>query len=190
MDPMTAIYAASALGGTLGSIFGSGQKLHPETERALKMLRERYEKGIDPKVLELMRRRLRTTLGNEYAGMGASTAARLRRQNVPVSRQQEILDQLNVRRFGALGEGMAGIDIANEQMRLQALQQLAGMTSNLPITDTGQGFGALGGMGFAGLMRMMEGNRGMDYAGNLEKHYQQARRFRNYQIPSAIPYGG
>ena len=139
MDPMTIMALLSTVGGGLGTIFGSGDS---ETERLLK---ERL-KGIDPKILEEMRRRTRGALGNQGEAERVSTQQRLGRADAPVAKQEEVMDKIRTRQFGAIGDAMSQVDIMNEEYKRGAMGDLANFTAQ-KNADRGQGYASLFGAG-------------------------------------------
>lgn len=147
IDPMTAISIALMVAGGLGSLFGGDD----EAERLLK---ERL-KGIDPKILEEMRRRARGAIGNQGEAERVSTQQRLGRSNAPVAKQEEIADKIRSRQFGAIGEAIANIDFMNEQYKQGALSDFAAF-SERQNANQGQGFANLFGAGFGGLMQSQQ----------------------------------
>ena len=62
---------AAALTGALGSAFGSRDTSSRQDE-IYNMLKRRAEQGIDPRLVEQMRRNLRMQLGSEFSGLSAS----------------------------------------------------------------------------------------------------------------------
>ncbi len=149
MDPLMMLNIASMGGGILGSIFGGGGD---EQEEIYNMLLQRSQQGIDPKLLERMRRRATGAVGSEFSGLSAQAQSRLRRQNAPIVKQEQILEKLNVRRAGAKSEALTSIDALNEQVKSQALGQLGGFGAGF---NTGQGYGDLIGAGLGGLQQSL-----------------------------------
>ena len=116
-DPITILWMLAAVGGTAGSLFGGDS----EAERLLK---ERL-KGIDPKILAEIRRRARAAIGNQATAERVSTEQRLGRADVPIAKQEEVADKIRTRQFGAIGETLSDIDLANEQFKSGALNWLS-----------------------------------------------------------------
>ena len=137
-------------GGILGSIFGSGGGDYDPEIRNLIM--QRAQTGIDPELLRRMRQRAVGAVGNEFAGLSAQAQSRLRRQNAPIVKQEQILEKLAVRRAGAKSEALVGVDTLNEQVKQQALGQL-GQFAVEP--QYGQGFGDLIGAGLGGMQQQL-----------------------------------
>ena len=165
--------------GFLGSLFGSesSEEMTGEQRATYDALLKR-SKGIDPKLLALMRARMKGAVGQEHAGLSASTASRLRRQGAPISIQEQHLDKLRQRRFGAQSDALLGVDQMNEGVKGQALGQLAGFTGRFAPNRndaTGQGFSQLFGAGIQGLMR--------NY-GNVDDTYMQMQRVNETVDPS------
>ena len=139
--------------GLLGSLFTSDEEMTDEQRQAYEMLLER-SRGLDPKLLNLMRARLKGAIGSEASALSASTASRLRRQGAPVAIQEQHLDKLRTRRMGAQSDALLGVDQLNEQIKSGALGQLAGFAGGFaPKSGFGQGFASLFGAGLQGLLR-------------------------------------
>jgi len=144
--------------GALGSLFGGDAELTDEQRATYESLLKR-SKGLDPKLLKLMRARLRGSVGQEFAGASANRMAQLRRQNAPNVIQRQEFEKLATRRAGATSDALLGVDQLNENVKGQALGQLSGFTSRFPqIPASGQGFASMFGAGFQGLMRNQGGN--------------------------------
>ena len=102
--------AAAATGlGALGALFGGDD----ETER---LFRQQL-RGIDPKILAEMRMRARSAIGNQATAERVSTQQRLGRGDVPVAKQEEVLDKIRTRQFGAIGSTLSNIDMFNEERK-------------------------------------------------------------------------
>jgi len=146
--------------GLLGSLFGKDEEASDEQKQIYKLLMERAG-GLDPKLLELMRARLRSSVGNEFAGLSASTGSRLRRQNVPVAKQEEIMDKLRSRRMGATSDALLDVERINEQVKTSALSNLSSLGRSFPNQQGfGGGFAQLFG---AGLQQLLGNNYGSNF---------------------------
>ena len=158
MDPLTAIYLGTTLASGIGSLFGSKEnELNPETKRTIEMLRKRYSQGIDPKILMQMRQRLKGSIGNQALSDISSMRGSLARQGLADSAVENVArGKIGSQRMQAIGEGMAGIDIANEEMKLNALKELSSLTGNLPLINRGEGYQQLFGAGVSGLMTLLD----------------------------------
>jgi len=115
--------------GLVGSLFGQGPSMTDEQRQAYNLMLER-SRGLSPELLEMIRRRLRMSIGNEASATSASTTQRLERQNVPIARQQEIMNKLRQQRLGSVESAMLGVEQLNEDVKSNALQQLSGFTSH------------------------------------------------------------
>ena len=175
--------------GALGSLFGSDEEMTDEQRKTYEALLKR-SKGLDPKLLSLMRARMRGSVGNEFAGASANRMAQLRRQNAPNVIQRQEFEKLSTRRAGATSDALLGVDQMNENVKGQALGQMAGFTSRFPQTpSSGQGFAGMFGAGFQGMLQNQGGN-----ANFLEELTRMKRvgdkfnefDFGNAQVPS--PY--
>jgi hypothetical protein len=175
--------------GALGSLFGSDAEMTDEQRQTYESLLKR-SKGLDPKLLALMRARMRGSVGSEFAGASANRMAQLRRQNAPNVIQRQEFEKLSTRRAGATSDALLGVDQLNENVKGQALGQMAGFTGRFPQTPgSGQGFASMFGAGFQGLMQNQGGNS------NFLEELTRMRRvgdkfnefdFGNAQVPS--PY--
>jgi len=149
---------AQAGAGLIGSLFGKDPQI-----RGLGMLKRRARQGIDPKILAMMRMRARNVAGREGSALSSQAENRLLRSDAPIAKTEEVLGSLAQKRIGAGSEAVAGIDIANEQVKTQALQQLAGLP---PEPGTGDAFGQLLGLGLGSLtiiFRVIQGTtKGLD----------------------------
>ena len=165
-DPLTIASLIATIGGGLGSIFGG--------DDAEDLLKQQL-KGIDPKILEEMRRRTRSAVGNQATAERVSTQQSLERQDAPVAKQQEVSDQIRTRQFGAIGDALAQIDFMNEQHKRSATQNLANYYSS---QNQGQGYADLFGAGFGGLMQANQ----LEELGKLFKNSGQfqPRTFGNF----------
>ena len=175
--------------GALGSLFGSDAEMTDEQRKTYESLLKR-SKGLDPKLLALMRARMRGSVGNEFAGASANRMAQLRRQNAPNVIQRQEFEKLSTRRAGATSDALLGVDQLNENVKGQALGQLSGFTSRFQQTpSSGQGFASLFGAGFQRMLQNQGGN-----ANFLEELTRMKRvgdkfnefDFGNAQVPS--PY--
>jgi len=166
--------------GFLGSLFGEDEQMTDEQRQTYEMLLKR-SKGIDPKLLSLMRARMKNAVGQEFAGQSANMASRLRRQNAPISIQEQHLDKLRTRRFGAQTDALLGVDQMNEGVKGQAMGQLAGFAGRFsPRQPTGQGFAQMFGSGLQGLVRNY-GEEG-DFYSELEQHKRRAAEMANFRF--------
>ena len=166
--------------GLLGSLFGSDPSMTDEQRQTYEMLLKR-SKGLDPKLLELMRARLANAVGNEYSGYRSTAASSLRRQNAPVAKQQEVMDKLYSRGAGAKSDALLGVDQLNENVKGQALGQLSGFAGRFPQqSGTGGGFGQLFG---AGLQGLLSGNFGKDtdFLSKVDEHKRNAAQMMRYR---------
>jgi len=166
-NPLDLLNPAAIGFGILGSIFGGGGD---EQEEIYNMLLQRSRQGIDPKLLERMRRRAMGAIGSEFEGLSAQAQSRLRRQNAPIVKQEQILEKLATRRAGAKSEALTSIDALNEQIKSQALGQLGGFGAGF---NTGQGYGDLIGAGLGGLQQSLAQD---EYFEQLRKIMQPGRR--------------
>jgi hypothetical protein len=168
--------------GLLGSLFGSESGMTDEQRQTYEMLLKR-SKGLDPKLLALMRARLANAVGNEFSGYRSSTASSLRRQNAPIAKQQEIMEKLYSRGAGAKSDALLGVDQLNENIKSGALGQLSGFTSSFPQqSGYGQGFSQLFG---AGLQGLLSGNFGNDTAflGKMDETQRSIQGMKRFQVP-------
>lgn len=184
----TAALLSTILGGA-GSLLGSGleaQKLHPEVRRLLEQLYRRSSEGYGDKALSEMRNRLKTQLGNEFGAASSATQDRLVRQGAGAGVQNSASNRLNTERFKAVGSGIADIDIANEQQKMQALQMIGSLTNGLGYEQTGQGYGQLFGAGLNYLMNApgMGGGTNPTFDAELRRLRDYGRTSGTYQIPS------
>ena len=147
--------------GLLGSLFGTGGG--DINEEVYNLMLQRAEQGMDPETLRRMRRRAVGAVGQEFSGLSAQAQSRLRRQNAPIAKQEQILDKLAVRRAGAKSDALTGIDALNEQVKSQAMGQL-GQFGYEPAY--GQGFGDLLGAGLGGMQQQLAQD---EYFENLDK---------------------
>jgi len=170
-DPWSlGIGLGSTLLGGLGSLFGT-QDTSPRQDEIYEMLKKRAGQGIDPKLVEQMRRNLRMQLGAEFSGLSAQRYNQMRRQNAPRVIQEQIMDQLAKARGGALQQGLMGIEGLSEQARQGALGQMASIFGMMG-SPTGEGFGQLFGAGLTGLMNQPQrGNSWVDE--ELQKLYKR-----------------
>ena len=175
--------------GALGSLFGSDAEMTDEQRKTYEALLKR-SKGLDPKLLSLMRARMRGSVGNEFAGASANRMAQLRRQNAPNVIQRQEFEKLSTRRAGATSDALLGVDKLNENVKGQALGQMAGFTSRFPQTPaSGGGFASMFGAGFQGLMQNQGGNA--NFLEELTRMNRPGDKFNefdfgNAQVPS--PY--
>lgn len=156
-------------GGILGDLFGED-----ETE---KLLRERM-KGIDPKILADMRRRARSAIGNQGMAERVSTEQRLGRAGAPIAKRQEISDKIRTRQFGAIGDALSDIDIANEQYKSGAMTDLAGYTER---RDANKGMGYASSLS-SGLNYFMNNKANFDE--ELERIGSKANQYSRFRFPS------
>ena len=175
--------------GFLGSLFGSDESASPEQREIYKLLKKRGIYGLDPKLLELMRARMRGAIGNEYAGLSASTASRLRRQNAPMAIQRQIMDKMSTRRYGATSDALLGVEQLNEQVKGNALSQLSSLGQAFPNQQGfGQGFAQLFG---AGLQQLLGNNYGsdMDFFSQMDEAKRRGDAMSRYrvQLPNYNP---
>lgn len=160
--------------GAIGSLFGGEEEMTDEQRQAYEMLLSR-SRGLPESTLEMMRARLKNAIGNEASGISASTASRLRRQNVPVAKQEEVLDKVNTRRIGGIDDAMLGVEELNESVKSGALGQLAGFTGRFNATPaSGQGFGQMFGAGLQSLLRQPNPEFEERFQGMMGYHKQNA----------------
>jgi len=139
---LPAISMALGAGGTLASLFGSDP---------VEDIYRKQAQGIDPAILADMRRRARSSIGNQSNALRVNAMQNLTRQNAPIAKQQEVMDQVNTRGLGAIGDTLGNIDQMNEQYKMQAMNQLAGYLGQQQ-QGLGQGFASLFGAGLQGLL--------------------------------------
>ena len=179
--------------GLLGSLFGGEEEMTDEQRQTYEMLLKRSG-GLDPKLLALMRARMRGSVGNEAAGLASTTSSRLRRQDAPVAVQEQYMDKLAQRRMGATSDALLGVDTLNENIKGDALGQLASFTGRFPQKGaSGQGFNQLFGMGLQGLLSDYGGEG--DFMSKLDQHqragYQMGEfNFRDIKNPRNRVTGG
>jgi hypothetical protein len=172
--------------GLIGSLFGGEEEMTDEQKRTYESLLSRSQ-GLDPKLLELMRARLRGSVGNEFSGLTANRMAQLRRQNAPNVIQRQEFEKLASRRAGATSDALLGVDRLNENVKGQALGQLAGFTSRFPQQrGFGQGFSQLFGAGLEGLLR--GGDDDVNWMEELLRHKKRGEGFANYDF-NKLPTG-
>ena len=160
--------------GLLGSLFGGEEELTDEQKRTYGALLDR-SKGLDPELLELMRARLKGSVGNEFSGLMANRMAQLRRQNAPNVIQRQEFEKLGTRRAGATTDALLGVDRLNESVKGQALGQLAGFTGRFnPRSGTGQGFNQLFGAGLQGLLR--DSGNDMGFLERVGEHKRRGKQ--------------
>ena len=163
--------------GALGSLFGSDAEMTDEQRKTYESLLKR-SKGLDPKLLALMRARMRGSVGNEFAGASANRMAQLRRQNAPNVIQRQEFEKLATRRAGATSDALLGVDKLNENVKGQAIGQMAGFTGRFPQTPSScQGFASMFGAGFQGLMQGNQNN--MNFLEALMPLKQRGEDFMN-----------
>ncbi len=163
--------------GLLGSLFSSGEEMTDEQKQTYQALLART-KGIDPKLLALMRARMANAVGNEYSGYRSSQASSLRRQNAPIAKQQEVMDKLYSRGAGAKTDALLGVDTLNENVKGNALGQLASFTGRFNAQPGyGQGFATLAGAGLQGMLRnYLESENPLDnqLSSEIQKAYRKS----------------
>jgi hypothetical protein len=139
--------------GALGSLFGGDPEMTDEQRQTYEALQKRSQ-GMDPKLLRLMRARMRGSVGQEFAGASANRMAQLRRQNAPNVIQRQEFEKLATRRAGATSDALLGVDRLNEQVKGQALGQLGSFTGRFAQTPgSGAGFSNLFGAGLQGILQ-------------------------------------
>lgn len=166
--------AASMLFGGIGAL--TSDSMSPEQREQYEILKKRLA-GIDPRVLERMRGRLRNAIGNEAAGVSASSAARLRRQNAPLAKQEEIMDKIATRRIGGVGDALTSVDEMNERYKAQAAGQFASFDTR---STEGQGFADLFGSGMNLLMNKPNNNFNPEFGYNMFQARKKAKQFENF----------
>ncbi len=156
--------------GFLGSLFGGEEELTDEQRQAYEGLLKR-SKGLDPKLLQLMRARLKGAVGSEFSALTSSRMSQLRRQDAPNVIQRQEFEKLATRRAGGITDALLGVDQLNEQIKGQALGQLAGFAGRFPQRQPfGQGFSQMFGAGLQGLLGG-GGNAGfLEELNRLPKH--------------------
>jgi len=169
---------------SIGSLFGEDDKASKQQRKVYDLLMERT-KGIDPELLQMLRARMRSGIGNEFAGLSASTTSRLRRQNAPMAIQRQIMDKLQTRRLGATTSGMLDIDEMNERVKSSAFSNLASLSQAFPMErGFGSGFSQLFG---AGLQHLLSDNYGSNMQFNtfLDTAKKRGEELAKFEWPSA-----
>jgi len=180
-NPLSAIATGV---GALGSLFGSDADLTDEQRKTYESLVNRSQ-GLDPKLLRLMRARMRGSVGQEFAGASANRMAQLRRQNAPNVIQRQEFEKLATRRAGATSDALLGVDQLNENVKGQALGQLAGFTSRFPQTPgSGQGFAGLFGSGFQGLLQGQGNN--INFLEELSRMNRIGDKFNEFDVGNEL----
>ena len=172
--------AALGMGaGAVGAL--TSDSMSPEQREMYEMLKKRLA-GIDPKLLERMRARMRNAIGNQAAGLSASTSARLRRQSAPVAKQEEVMDKLNTRRIGGTSDALLGIDEMNERYKQSAAGMMAGFNTQ---SNEGQGFANLFGSGMNLLMNKPNASFNPQMMYQLNQAKKRGGQFEQMQFPQA-----
>jgi len=167
--------------GLLGSLFGSDPEMTDEQRQTYEILLKR-SKGLDPKLLALMRARLANAVGNEYSGYRSSASSSLRRQNAPIAKQQEVMDKLYSRGAGAKTDALLGVDQLNENVKGQALGQLSGFAGRFPQqSGYGGGFSQLFGAGLQGLLQDNYGSN-TEFLSKVDKHKRRADEMMRFRF--------
>lgn len=184
-DPLTWLAIGSSVLGGLGSLFGSGTKSVPMSGSQKMIMRELYRlyrQGIDPKLLQQMYGNVRTALGTEGTALRQSALERLQRQGTPTLAREQVMSDIGGRQEQAIGQAISDIDWQNQQMRMGALQQMAGLAGQQGTYQTGQGYGQLMGAGLNYLLNKPTNfsDQWLDMYNKIMKTQPQDM---NYKIP-------
>jgi hypothetical protein len=170
-----------AVGTGLGAIGAlSSDSMSPEQREIYDMLKKRMQ-GIDPKLLERMRSRARSAVGNEASALRSSTAARLNRQNAPVAKQEEVLAKIRSQGIGGIDDALLGVDELNERVKQGAAGNLASFNTQ---SNEGQGFADLFGSGLNSLMNKPKNNNfNPEFGYQMDQIRKRGRNFEQFKFP-------
>jgi len=135
--------------------------------------------GLSEDILSKMRRKTRNVAGRQNSALRSSTASRLRRGGSTRQESEQILSDLSSGQLGELENSLLGIDFKNEDVKMQGLEMLGGLSRGLTSRSTsttqqpgGFGLGSLLGLGMdslggtllgagaSGLMSLLRGSKG------------------------------
>lgn len=156
---------------------------NPDLDRAIRRAGKLSKTGLSEEILEKMRRRLRLTSDRAQAGSRASTAARLRRRGVPVQLQEQILRDLSSSQLGELENSLLGVDVANENIKLDALKTYGDLAAQQP--QGGFGLGQLLGVFGPGII-----SGGSSLISSLFGGKSRGRPVRGFSDPKFLPRVG
>jgi len=122
--------------GFFDTLFGYN---NPDLDNAIGRANKLSKTGLSDDILEKMRRRLRLTNDRAQAGSRASSASRLRRQGAPLQVQEQILRDLSSSQLGELENSLLGVDVANENIKLDALKTYGDLSAQQPQGGFGLG---------------------------------------------------
>lgn len=152
--------------GFLDDIFGGGtettkttiDRSNPYILGAINRADTLSKTGLSDDILSKMRRRVRMLGDRQNSALRSSTASRLRRGGATRQEQEQILSDLSSKQLGEVENSLLGVDFANEEQKMQALQLLGQFSSGLTERRTsktqrpgGLGLGQLLGKIFPGI---------------------------------------
>lgn len=155
MNPLNILsFLATGIGG-IGSLT-AGRGRRRQVDAIFEMLMNRAQTGFSPATKKALREQLTATLGNEFGGASTLAQNRIARAGGTAGLQQAAISDLSNKRFQALGQGLANIEIGNEQAKTSALQQLSGLSPLLSQLGLGEqgAFSDLLGAGISGFFQL------------------------------------
>jgi len=164
-DPLTLLSVGSTAIGALGSLFGSGskQEIPPELREVYNLLMNQYREGLSDKTVAELTGRAKRQIGNEAGALGALTESRLTRAGAGTGVKQAALNRINTGRLRGIGEATTQINLADEEAKMRALEQLRTLA---PIFGSpeftkqyGEGFSQLFGAGLNFLLNKPGGDK-------------------------------
>lgn len=129
MEPLTwiaLIQAAISVGSYLWDQYSEDEYANPYTKQALKRLNEASKSGYGEDMLAQMKRNINQQTGSEAEALRTNLSQQLGRSNTPFAPKTAALESLMSDLAGKRAQAISGVDIANEQAKIDATRSLLG----------------------------------------------------------------
>ena len=136
-----------------------------EEKFALDELKKRSKGGYSKEVMEMMKRNISQSMGQETSAQSTRLQQELTRSRTPHAPKTAAMESLVSAMGGARAQAMSNVDIQSEQSKMDALRTLTGGLSYIkPDTGLSELSGSLMGnvMNYYLLQNMLGGQQGQD----------------------------
>jgi hypothetical protein len=129
MEPLewiALIEAAIGVGSYLWDSFSGDEYTNPYTKEALKRLNAMSKSGYGEDILSKMKQNINQQSGAEAEALRTNLSQQLGRSNTPFAPKTAALEGLMSDLAGKRAQAISGVDIANEQTKIDATRSLLG----------------------------------------------------------------